>query len=92
MLHREGRSHPACVQELLMASHASCSLHEACVFSESRMRYVVFPFMWRQAGKALISLGSEPALHYITDRLQRAQEHQYSCISHHWFFYFWPNR
>jgi hypothetical protein len=43
------------------------SLTEACVFSESRMRYVVFPFMLRRACKAFISLGREPGLHYITD-------------------------
>jgi hypothetical protein len=34
------------------------------------MRYVVFPFMWPQAGKALIWLQTEPARHHIRFALE----------------------
>src|ERR1019366_9058179 len=38
------------------------------------MRYVVFPLMWRQAGKTLIWLRTELALRHIRDCLEGAQK------------------
>jgi hypothetical protein len=38
------------------------------------MRYVVFPLVWRQAGKTLIWLRTELALRHIRDCLEGAQK------------------